>query len=142
MALTLRGVIIMTKATLTKEITVETANSLGIAAKLANLVSQQAKANIRAAWASGFNSKGHFSLITDNNQKVIEALKKEFPKTQEHEVVTLNVTNTIGQIEEVTNKISQAGLNIDYLYTTYLDDKPTIVISTDDNKKAVSLFNH
>ena len=131
----------MTKATLTKEISVETPNATGIAAKLSELVSKQAKANIRSVWAAGTNGKGHFSLITDNNQKVIEVLKGEYPDTKEREVLVLSTQNNIGKIAEVTNKLSQAGLNIDYLYTTYLEENPAIVISTSDNKKAAELFN-
>ena len=132
----------MINATLTKEITIETPNALGVAAKVTHLVSQQAKANIRAAWAYGTNGKGHFSLITDNNQKTLDALRKDYPTTQEHEVIVFNVPNSIGKIEEVTNKISEAGLTIDYLYTTYFEEKPAIVLSTNDNKKALSLFSH
>lgn len=132
----------MVNATLTKEITVETPNTKGIAAKVSQLVAEQAKANIRAAWAYGTDGSGHFAIITDNNQKALDALKKEYPQTQEHEVIVFNVTNSIGMIEEVTNKISQAGLNIEYLYTTYFEDKPAIILSTNDNKKALSLFSH
>lgn len=131
----------MIKATLTKEITVETPNTIGTAAKLTQLVSNQAKANIRAAWASGLNGKGHFSLITDNNQKVLEALKKDYPNSKEHEVVVLNVQNSVGKIAEVTNKISEAGLDIDYILTTYIEEHPAIIVSTNDNKKALNLFN-
>lgn len=130
----------MYKATLTKEISVETQNAKGIAAKLTNLISNQAKANIRSAWAAGTNGQGHFSLITDSNQKVLEALKNDFPKSQEHEVLVFLVKDHIGDIAEITNVIGQAGINIDYLYTTYLDKQPAVVISTDDNKKAQTLF--
>jgi len=131
----------MSTATLTKEITIETPNGTGIAAKVTQLVSQQAKANIRAAWAFGNSNKGHFSLITDNNQKAIEALKAEYPETKENEVLVINVPNSVGKIQEVSTKISQAGLNINYLYTTYFEEKPAIVLSTNDNKKACTLLN-
>lgn len=132
----------MYKAMLTKEITVETPNTVGIAAKVTDVVAKQAKANIRAAWAAGENGKGHFSLITDNNGKVMDMLKKDYPTTKEHEVLVLGVTNAMGEIADITNKISDANLNIHYLYTTWYDNKPAIVMSTDDNKKAYSLFTH
>jgi hypothetical protein len=132
----------MLTATLTKEINIETPNTVGIAAKLTQIVAKQTNANIRAAWASGFNGQGHFSLITDNNLKAIEALKTEFPKIKEREVLVVNAKNTVGEIADVTNKISQANLSIDFLFTTYFGDKPAIVISTDNNKKALELFNN
>jgi hypothetical protein len=129
-------------ATLTKELTVETPNTTGTAAKVSHLVSEQAHANIQAAWAFGDGSKGHFSLITDNNQKALAALKKDYPNIQEHEVLVFHVANSIGAIEEVTQKISKAGLDIEYLYTTYFENQPAIVLSTNDNKKAMTLFSH
>src|SRR3990167_9022723 len=107
----------MYKAMLAKEISVETPNTIGIAAKLTDVVAKQAKANIRSVWASGTNGKGQFSLITDNNTKVIELLKKEYPKTQEHEVLVLGVNNAMGEIADITSQLSKASLNIEYMYT-------------------------
>lgn len=132
----------MVKAILTKEISVETENKKGTAAKVSQLISKQAQVNIQAAWAAAHNGKGHFSFITDNNDKAMDALRKDYPELKEHEVVVVNVSDAIGDILEVTNKISEAGLNIDYLFTTYMQERPAIVISTDDNKKAYGLFNH
>jgi hypothetical protein len=130
----------MVKATLTKEITIETPNAAGIAANVTQLVSNQAKANIRAAWAAATDGHGYFSLITDSNQKAIDALKKDYPKTKEDEVLVLNVKNAPGEIAQITDKLSQANLNINYLYTTYFDNQPALILSTDDNKKAYNLF--
>ncbi|MDX1902335.1 MAG: hypothetical protein SFW66_10120 [Gammaproteobacteria bacterium] len=130
----------MVQVSFAKEITVETPNTVGIAAKLAGLVANQAKANISAAWAAGHNSQGHFSLITDNNQKVLDVLKKEYPKAQEQDVLIFNVSNEPGQISEITNKIGGAGININYLFTTYYQNQPAIVLSTSDDKKALALF--
>lgn len=132
----------MYKAMLTKEISIETPNAVGIAAKLTDVVSKQAKANIRSVWASGTNGKGQFSLITDNNTKVMDMLKKEYPKTQEHEVLVLSVNNAMGEIADITSQLSKANLNIEYIYTTSYDNKPAVVMSTDDNKKAFGIFNH
>jgi hypothetical protein len=131
----------MMKATLTKEICIETMNKIGVAAQVTELVSNQAKANIRSAWAAGENGSGHFSLITDSNQKALEALKKDFPDTKEHEVLVLAGHDHLGGIAEVTSKLSKADLNINYLYTSIFDDKPALILSTNDNKKALGLLN-
>lgn len=132
----------MLKATLTKEISIETPNKIGVAAKVTQVISNQAKANIRAAWAAGENGQGYFSLITDNNAKVLDLLKKDYPKTQEREVLVLGAQDTIGTIADITNKLSNANLNINYLYTTSYDNQPALVLSTDDNKKALGLFKN
>lgn len=132
----------MTKALLTKGITIETADAIGTAAKVTQLVSKQAKANIRAAWATGENGHGYFSLITDSNAKALDALKKEFPKTQEQELLVLGADNQAGEIFTITEQLSKANININYLYTTLLDNKPALVLSTNDNKKALGIFTH
>ncbi len=131
----------MYKATLTKEISVETPNQVGVAAKLTQLIAGQAKANIRSAWAAGTNDHGHFSLITDNNQKAIEAIKGEFPKLKENEVLVFLVKDHLGDLAGITSEISKADLDINFLYTTHLDNQPALVLSTSDNKKAQTLFN-
>jgi hypothetical protein len=132
----------MVKATLAKELYIETKDSIGIAAKVTKLVSSQAKANIRAAWAAAENGHGHFSLITDSNQKVLEALKTDFPTTKELEVLVVDASNKMGEIADITSQISNANININYLYTTYFDNKPALILSTTDNKKALGLFSH
>lgn len=130
----------MVKATLTKEIHIETQDTIGTAAKVTQLVSNQAKSNIRAAWAAGENGHGHFSLITDSNLKALEALKGEFPTSKELEVLVIDASNQIGDIANITKQISGANININYLYTTYFDNKPSVILSTTDNKKALGLF--
>lgn len=131
----------MAKASITKGISIETTDTLGTAAKVTNLISNQAKANIRAAWAAGENGHGHFSLITDHNDKALEALKNEFPTTKEQEVLVINADNQLGEIATITNQISQANININFLYTTTFDNKPALILSTNDNKKALELIN-
>jgi hypothetical protein len=131
---------VMVKAILTKGISIETPDTVGTAAKVTELVSNQAKTNIRAAWAAGENGHGYFSLITDSNGKALEVLKKDFPKTQELDLLVFGATNKLGEIYEITNQLSKANININYLYTTLLDNKPALVLSTNDNKKALGLF--
>lgn len=132
----------MIKATLTKEIAVETSNASGTAAKFTHLIADQAKAHIETVWAAGQNGKGHFSLITDNNKKVLEVIKKDFPQSIEHEVVLLEGADAVKNIAEITDNLGQAGLNIDYFYTTSFHEHPAVIVSTSDNKKALSLLNH
>ena len=131
---------VMSKASLTKGISIETKDTLGTAAKVTNLISNQAKANIRAAWAAGENGHGYFSLITDHNDKALEALKKDFPTTREQEVLVVNANNQLGEIANITNQISKANININFLYTTTFDNKPAVILSTTDNKKAMELL--
>lgn len=132
----------MYNTTLVKEISLDTSNETGMAARILGLVSSKAHANIRSAWATGTNNQGHFSFITDNNAKAMEALKGEFPKCRESEVLVVNVKEGLGEIEKITNLLGKANLGINYIYTTYYDNQPSVILSTSDNRKAQTLFAH
>lgn len=131
----------MFKATLAKEVTVETENTKGIAAKVSGLIAHKAGAKIQAGFAMGVNGSGRFSFLTDNNDKVLDALKSEFPKSSEIDVLVIETNDSVGEVAEVTDKLSHAGLNIHFIYTTYINNKPVIIVSTDNDEKGLELFN-
>jgi hypothetical protein len=131
----------MYKATLVKEISIQTPNEKGIAAKLSGLVAGHAGVNIRFGWAVGINGSGHFSLMTDDNEKVLEALKNDFPEAKEIDVVLIDTQDAVGELAEITDKIWNADLDIHFIQATYLDNKPVIVVSTNDNQKVLDLWS-
>lgn len=127
-------------ATLERAIFLETQPKVGTAGRLASLISDEAGASIRSLWGGEFSGHGHFNFITDNNSKVVETLRKGgFPDLNEDEVLVVGIPDRKG-CAQVTNKIGSAGININFLYTTILDNKPCAVISTDNNSKAMGLF--
>src|SRR5438105_1150614 len=132
----------MKNATLEKEIRVQASNEQGIAGRLNKVIAQEAKTNIKTFLGWEMDSQAHFAFITNDNQKVEEVLRKsEFNKYEENEVVVIRTTDQTGSLSEITNKISNAGVNIKYLFTTTYDSKPAVVINSEDNRKVLSLFN-
>lgn len=131
----------MSNATLEKEIWVETGSSHGIAGKLNSFISQQG-ANIIATWGSDWNGKGQFHFITDQNSKVLQSLKSssDFASAKEEEVVVVRAPNNKAVCAEYTEKLGQAGININWFFTTVYNNDTAIVFSTSDNQKAYSLF--
>jgi len=132
----------MGKATIEKELLVETPNEIGTAGKLTKVFSDQAHVNIKALWGGIVNGKGVFSVVTENNNKAVDALKgSDFNNFKEQDVVVVRTTDTIGTCSEIANKVGGAGIDINYLFTTIFDSKPAVVLSTNNNQAALKLFD-
>ncbi len=132
----------MTFATLEKELQIETPHTAGVAGKLHTLIAQKANSNIKATWAGIVEGKGLFSILTDDANRVKDVLKtSEFSKLKEQEVVVIRLEDQKGSLAKVVEKIGKAGLNISHMFTTIFDNKPVIVVSTDNNQKTFELFD-
>lgn len=91
------------------------------------------------AWGEG-PEKANFALLTDNNAKAIEALKKAGYRTEEQEVVTTKLANRVGTLAEAAHKLGQAGVDIQFCYMTVTGTEALAVFATNDNKKAAGLI--
>jgi hypothetical protein len=133
----------MEQVTLEKEFYVETANQPGITSQLTALLSEDAQVNLKAFWGNTYAGKGHFSFIPENLSKAREALKSsQFSNYREEEVVVAYVKDQIGSTAEITSKLANAHININWLYTTSYNGQPAIVLSCDDNSLAVQTIQH
>jgi len=131
----------MANATLMKSIFIETTNEPGIASQLTSLIAEQANANILSLWGGVVNGKGNFFIFTDNNSGVLNALKDaNLGHATEKELVLLKVPDQKGACYQVTDKIGNAGINIDMLYTTIFNKETALVLLTEDNQKTLKLF--
>jgi len=131
----------MFTATLENQFFIETPNNSGVASELASVVADRANANIRAFWGTEFNNAGQFYLITDNNVRVSDFLSKNgFDNFREEQVLIIRAPDERGSVSEVTQRLSSAGLNIQFLWTTVFDNEAAIVVHTDNNEKAWKLF--
>ena len=132
----------MGMASIQKELFVETENNVGIAGELTSLISDQAHSNIRAIWAEVKENHGSFGIITDNNSKVEQMLKdSKFNNVHEEDVVVVKVKDKPGECTKIAQKVGEAGINIDFLFTTIFDNETAVVLSTADNEKVVKLLS-
>lgn len=132
----------MYNATLENQFWIHTANVIGAAGRLADVITNQANANIRTFWANENGQDGQFHVITDDNAQVAEFLKQNgFDQIDQEEVLVVRVADHHGSCAQVAQQLSDAGLNIEYLYTTTFDNHPALIVNTNDNQKAYQLFN-
>lgn len=123
-----------------KELWVQAPNKVGTAFDLTKPF-KDSKTNIKHIRGEALGSNTKFGLITDDNKKAQELLKKaNFSKFEERDVLVAHVSEHLGAVNELTEKCKNANLDFDFLSTTIFDNKPAIVFSTNDNQKAAQLF--
>ncbi|MBL7198218.1 MAG: ACT domain-containing protein [Candidatus Omnitrophica bacterium] len=133
----------MAKATLAKQLTVETENKVGMLAELTGTIAD-AGVNITAICAYGMENKAIFMLISSDNNKAKGVLAQKGYKVEEGEVVTVMLEDKVGQAKGIADKIKAAGINLDYLYGTTCgctDSPALMVIGSKENAKVVSVVN-
>jgi len=130
----------MAKAQLRKELRFETADEKGVLAKVCEACSN-AGVNIEAIAAYGQEGKGSFMLCTSDNAKAAEAMKALGYDATESDVVMLELENAPGKMAEVAKKISDAGVNVKYVYASAVGAGPAfVVLNSEDNAKVVELL--
>ncbi len=121
-----------------KEIVVTVANKMGILADMCKIVSEHG-INVEAFVGYGMGNEAKIHLLTSDNLRASDALKKAGYKSQEEKsVVVIDLENKTGALKLVTGKVSQEDVDIKYAYgTTCSSGCPaTMVLSTSDNEKA------
>jgi hypothetical protein len=53
------------------------------------------------------------------------------------DVIAVEVPNKVGQLQQVAKKISDAGIDISYVYGSPVKQKMTLIFKTADDKKAL-----
>jgi hypothetical protein len=126
-------------ANLVKEISISTENKPGMLAKVSSPI-KEAGVGITACCAWGEGEKANFLLLTDNNQKAIEALKKSGFSASEKETVAVSLPHKVGALAEAAQKLGQAGIDIQYLYVSAAGPSALVVFSTNNNRRAVEVL--
>ncbi len=124
----------------TKELWVITPNEVGTVAKVTSSLAE-AKLNIKAMWAGAVGDQGNFSILTDDNRKAINLLKQAgLPKVVEREIVMVEVPNESGVCWELAQRISEAGIDINYWYVTVDGPNAIMIMSTKDDDEVLKIL--
>ncbi len=101
-----------------------------------------AKVNINSICAYEVENNGRFMLTTDSNARARKALAKLGVEAKEDDVVTVEMPNKAGELQKVSRKIADAGINISYGDgTTGIGKSSTCVFKTSDDAKAIKVVN-
>lgn len=115
-------------------------NKIGLLAEVTIFIAA-AKINIEAICAYEMEDEGCFMLITSNTAKTKKILLNMGAEVETDEVIMVEMPNKPGQIHRVAKKISDAGIDVHYIYGSPARGKMTIIFKTADDRKAIRLLN-
>ena len=93
------------------------------------------KINIEALCAYGRGPEGVFMIVTDNNAKAKKILTQMGAEVKTEEVIAVELPNRPGQLQKVARKVSEADVDIQYVYVSPAKGRMTVVFKTADDKK-------
>jgi len=131
----------MAKAKKIKQLVFTLSNRAGLLSEVSTALAG-AKVNINVITAYEMDKKAHFMLAIDQNAKAKKALAKLKIKAKDDDVISVEMSNRVGELQKVAEKISDAGININYMYGTIGSGRSAIcVFKTSDDRKAIRVIN-
>ena len=132
----------MAKVTEATELLCVIPNKPGKVAGIAKAVSKT-RTNIVAmmSWLSATDpDKSYCKIITSNTPKTVQAMKKLGYEVKKYTVLIVNLPNRPGAFYPIAQKIADAGININYQYATTGGKKGQVVLSTNNDHKAMRII--
>lgn len=130
----------MVKAIKAKQLSFSLPSKIGLLAEVSALITA-AKINIEAICAYEMSEQGFFMLMTDNPTKTKKILSHMGAEVSTDEVIAAVLPNKIGQLQKVAQKISDAGIDILYIYGSPVKGKMTLILKTSNDKKTLKVLN-
>lgn len=129
----------MAKAKQIKEIAAVTPNKAGMLAEVTNAIAS-AGVNIIALNAYSMGDKAKFLVVTDNNEKAMKVLKNKKFEVKEDDVLSVALSNKVGAVKELADKLQKSGVDLDYCYGSTGDGQESLLVfSTKDIKRALEV---
>jgi hypothetical protein len=132
----------MLKPVLGKEIVVEAVNEVGVLTNIAKIVAEKGIGILAVStWVDGVCDVVH--LMTDDNLRAADALRRKNYDVRENGVVVAEVPNRPGLLRHVAESLGFEGIDVRYLYATACpdQDKCLIVFASTNNNHAVVTLN-
>jgi hypothetical protein len=137
----LKEVSVMAKAKKAKQLSFALSNRVGLLSQVSSALAD-AKINMKAICAYGMEKQAYFMVVTDKNAKAKKALGTLKKNIAEEEVVAVEMPNRAGALQKIAQKISDAGIDIIYMYGTAGTGRASIcVFKTVDDTRAVKAIN-
>ena len=128
-----------------KEIAVGVINEIGVLSKIASfLVNHGINLEAIAGSAAPIGSHAALMFVTDNNLDAIDTLVEHgFTDIRENDVLIVELENRPGSLKNITERLAQCGININYVYgTTCIGGCPAkLVIGTSNNDLALEMLS-
>ena len=124
-----------------KQLVVNTPNEVGTLEKVCRAV-RETGSSISHACISTLGEEGRFMLNVEDADTVRVALEKLEYEVTESEALDLQLDATVGSLEPIAKMLGDAGVDVEFAYGTTADgQKVNLILSTNDNDRAVALIN-
>lgn len=130
----------MVKAMKAKQLSFSLPSKIGLLSEVSALITA-AKVNIEAICAYEMNEEGFFMLMTDNPAKAKKIVSHMGAEVSVDDMISVEIPNKVGELQKVAKKISDAGIDINYIYGSPVKGKMTLVLKTANDKKALKVLN-
>ncbi len=125
----------------TKQISVFLSNKSGRIADVTEVLAENG-IDLRALSIADGETYGSLRLITSDQDKALDALKKANFLTKITEVLAIEIPNEPGSLAKILNALDQNGIGVDYIYG-YVGvggGKARIIIRVSDNDAAANVI--
>jgi hypothetical protein len=132
----------MLKARPGKEVVLRVENEVGVLDQIARTVAEKGVDIVATcAWVEGPEAVIH--LVTDDNLRVVDALRSKNYAPKEADVVLTEVPHKPGMLRHVTERLAKGSIDIHHLYasTTSEQGESLVVLATANNDRATVLLN-
>ena len=127
----------MVNAVLDKQLIITVDNKVGTLAEVSSVVSSSG-INMIAICAYAVDNKGFIMFVTEDNNRAKELLKVKGYNVREEEVILLSLRNRPGELQSITKKISDAGIDLTFIYgSVEKKRKVSQIVLISENNKAV-----
>jgi hypothetical protein len=130
----------MVKASKAKQVSFSLPSKIGLLAEVSAFITT-AKINIEAICAYEMGEQGFFMLMTDNHAKTKKILSHMGAGVTVDDIITVEMPNKVGELQKVAKKISDAGIDINYIYGSPVKGKMTLILKTGNDKKTLTVLN-
>src|SRR5262245_48740949 len=119
-----------------RDFTIHLSHKPGELSRVANALAKKS-VNIRSLAGMAVGTQGLLRLLPDDTEGARSALEENNIRFEEKELVTVLLENQAGQVAELADKLSNAGLNLEAVYVVGLSgDLVELALAVDDVKKA------
>jgi hypothetical protein len=130
----------MAKTMKMKQLSFSLPNRIGLLSELSSFLTA-AKVNIEAICAYGMGDEGYFMIVTDNNAKAKKVISQMGAEVKVEDVIAVEMPNRVGQMRQAAKQISDAGVDIHFVYGSPVRRKMTVIFKTADDKRALKALN-
>ena len=133
----------MMTATHGKEISIRVFNNIGVLAELTKIIAEKGVNILAAAAWTEDEGSGMVHLVTDDNLRTVDALTQHAFAPEEVRSITVEIDHKPGMLSSMCHKLGAEGIGIRYLYVSapINEDKCLLILSTDDDDRALVALN-